>query len=112
MLREKRKRFEVQFEVPEASRLTGDGWIAPFCKAYKIKEYRRHGEAGSVDVEAVAAEQTRVQKILSTFPPKDRFNFDETRLFALCFGNKTPQSCGFHYHNNKKAWMTTELFEE
>ena len=29
-----------------------------------------------------------------------------------CFNSKTPQSTGFHYHNNKKAWMTCELFEE
>ncbi|KIJ07369.1 hypothetical protein PAXINDRAFT_90515, partial [Paxillus involutus ATCC 200175] len=119
-----------------------------------------HGEAGSVDTDAVAIERARVQKILATFPPKDRFNFDETSLFALappdrglatkqmsgkkkekfritlglaanadgseklpliyigkskkprCFGNKTPQSCGFYYRNNKKAWMTAELFEE
>ncbi|KIJ04375.1 hypothetical protein PAXINDRAFT_122841 [Paxillus involutus ATCC 200175] len=160
MLREKRRRFEDEFGVPEEKRLTGDGWIAPFCRAYKIKEYRRHGEAGSVDTDAVAIERARVQKILATFPPKDRFNFDETSLFALappdrglatkqmsgkkkekfritlglaanadgseklpliyigkskkprCFGNKTPQSCGFYYRNNKKAWMTAELFEE
>jgi hypothetical protein len=27
-----------------------------FCKTYKIKEHRRHGEAGSVDLEAVGKE--------------------------------------------------------
>ncbi|KIN95258.1 hypothetical protein M404DRAFT_34310 [Pisolithus tinctorius Marx 270] len=83
MLWEKRKRFEDEFNIPEERRLTGDGWISPFCKAYHIKEYRRHGEAASVDIEAVATEHTRLQKILSTFPPKDRFNFDKTSLFAF-----------------------------
>ena len=29
-----------------------------------------------------------------------------------CFKKKTPQSRGFYYRNNKKAWMTAELFEE
>jgi hypothetical protein len=32
MLKEKRKRFEEQLNVPESERLTGDGWIASFCK--------------------------------------------------------------------------------
>ncbi|KAH7929555.1 DDE-domain-containing protein [Leucogyrophana mollusca] len=160
MLREKRKRFEDELNVPQNERLTGEGWLAPFCKAYKIKEFRRHGEAGSVDLNAVARERARVQKILSTFPSKDRWNFDESSLFAFappdrglatkqmsgkkkdkfritlafavnadgsermpvfyigrskkprCFGNKTPQARGFYYRNNKKAWMTSELFEE
>jgi hypothetical protein len=83
MLQEKRKRFEDEFSIPEESRLIGDGWIAPFCKAYHIKEYRRHGEAASVNMDAVATERARVRKILSTFPSKDRFNFDATSFFAL-----------------------------
>lgn len=29
-----------------------------------------------------------------------------------CFNSKTPQSAGFEYRSNKKAWMTSELFEE
>lgn len=29
-----------------------------------------------------------------------------------CFQKKDPQARGFYYRNNKKAWMTTELFEE
>jgi len=33
MLREKRKRFEEMFGVPENERLLGDGWISSFCKA-------------------------------------------------------------------------------
>ena len=41
-------------DVLENERLTGDGWVANFCSANKIKEFRRHGEAGSVDLVAVA----------------------------------------------------------
>ena len=72
MLRVKREKFEAEFGVPENERLRGDGWVASFCKAYKIKEYRRHGEADSVDLAAVAAECMRVQAILAKYPPRDR----------------------------------------
>ncbi|KAH7925285.1 DDE-domain-containing protein [Leucogyrophana mollusca] len=160
MLREKRTRFEDELQVPEEQRVRSEGWVASFCKAYKIKEYRRHGEAGSVDLEAVKIERLRVQKVLAKYRPKDRFNFDETSLFAFappdrglatrqmsgkkkdkfritlafacnadgteklpvfyigksknprCFRKVTPQARGFYYRNNKKAWMTSEFFEE
>ena len=69
--------------IPDAEKRKGDGWIAPFCKAYNIKGHRQHGEAGSVDLVAVSAERERIAKLLSTFPMKDRFNFDETSLFAM-----------------------------
>ena len=29
-----------------------------------------------------------------------------------CFNNVPPQKSGFYYHNNKKAWITMELFKE
>jgi hypothetical protein len=29
-----------------------------------------------------------------------------------CFGKVTPQKRGFLYWNNKKAWMTSEIFEQ
>jgi len=83
MLLAKRPRFEVAFDVPEAERLSGDGWLRSFKNAYKIKEFRRHGEAGSVDLAAVAAERIRVSAILSKFQPRDRFDFDKTSFFAL-----------------------------
>jgi hypothetical protein len=28
------------------------------------------------------------------------------------FDKKSPNELGFYYRNNKKAWMTSELFEE
>jgi hypothetical protein len=83
MLKAKRLKFEEQFDVPEAECLSGDGWIAPFCKVYGYKERRRHGEAGSVDLEAVREEQKRVGMILATYAERDRWNGDESSLFAL-----------------------------
>ena len=84
MLCEKHAQFKKEFNVPEESRLTCDGWVVSFCEAYKIKEYRRHGEAESVDKGAIADEQGRLRKVLSTFPPKDRWNYDKTSFFGLC----------------------------
>jgi hypothetical protein len=80
MLREKRKRFEDEFNVPDNERLSGE-WLQSFCNAYKIREYRRHGEAGSVDTKAVDEERERCRKILAKFAPRDRWNFDETSFF-------------------------------
>jgi hypothetical protein len=127
---------------------------------YKIKERRRHGEAGSVDLAAVEVERRRMREVLAPFAPKDRFNEDESGFFVFappdrglsteqmsgkkrskfrltlafacnadgsekipiffigkskqprCFKKLSPASRGFYYRNNKKAWMTSELFEE
>ena len=81
MLKEKRTRFEDEFDVPEAERLIGGSWVQRFCKAYKICEHRRHGEAGSVDLEAVEAERIRCQRITARFAPRDRYNVDETSFY-------------------------------
>jgi hypothetical protein len=78
-----RGRLEDRLDVPEEKRMISDGWVAPFCKAYGIKQYRRHGEAGSVDPEAVKKETERVLHILATYSPKDCYNFDETGFFPL-----------------------------
>ena len=127
---------------------------------YKIKEYRRHGEAGSVDLVAVDEERKRLREALARFAKRDRWNVDESALFAFappdrglatqqmsgkkkskfritlcfacnadgsekmpifyigksmrprCFKKSSPADQDFYYRNNKKAWMTSELFEE
>ena len=83
MLLAKRGAFEVKFNVPQEECLPGDGWLPKFKKAYNIKEFRRHGEAASVDIDAVNAERIRIKSILANYVPKNRFNFDETGFFAL-----------------------------
>lgn len=61
--------------------------------SYGIKEFWRHGEAGFVDLAAVAAEQEQVSKILARYDVKDCFNFDETGLFALSEFSKLIWMC-------------------
>ena len=83
MLQEKWVHYKKEFNVPEDECLSGVGWIAPFCKAYNLREFQWHGEAGSVDPQAVEAEQKQVQAILMTFAAHNHWNFDETSLFPL-----------------------------
>ena len=83
MLIAKLQKCEDCFNVPENERLRGESWVFSFCWTYKIKEYCRHGEAGSVDLAAVEAERLCVQGILKQYKPSDSFNFDETSFFAL-----------------------------
>lgn len=81
MLRVKRKHFEEMLNVPEDEQLSGEGWVSSFCKAYKLKEYRRHGEASSAAPSAIEAERKHMQDLMKKFAPQDRWNFDETSLF-------------------------------
>jgi hypothetical protein len=83
MLVAKRETYEERFKIPDDEHLKGDGWLLSFKHAYGIKEFRRHGEAGSVDLSVVDAERAHLKVILANYTPKDRFNFDETSLFPL-----------------------------
>ena len=77
-----RRRFEDICKVPNGERLTGRGWIASFCRTYKLKECHRHGEAGSVDPLEVEAEREQIQLILAVYQPKDCWNVDDSSVKA------------------------------
>ncbi|KAJ3514077.1 hypothetical protein NMY22_g14859 [Coprinellus aureogranulatus] len=83
MLIEKRKIFEERLGIPQAQRLEGPGWLASFCRAYGVKEIRRHGEAASVDLEAVEEEIKRLRKVTASYARKDILILDESGLFAF-----------------------------
>ena len=83
MLAAKQEKFEKDMGVPEAKRLRSDGWIPRFCAAYGLKEWRKHGEAGSVDQVAVAWEHEHISKLLMNYAKRDRWNVDESGLFGL-----------------------------
>ncbi|KAG6815073.1 hypothetical protein H0H87_005350, partial [Tephrocybe sp. NHM501043] len=71
MLKEKRKRYEEAFKVPDDEHLLSDGWISSFCQTYKIKEHCRHGEVGFVNLAAVEVERACVQKVLAPYALRD-----------------------------------------
>ena len=63
--------------------LPGDDWILPFCNAYGLKEHCWHGEAGSVNIQPVEEEHKQLGMTLVIYPPKNRWNIDESSLFVL-----------------------------
>ncbi|KIJ05838.1 hypothetical protein PAXINDRAFT_92883 [Paxillus involutus ATCC 200175] len=83
MLMTKRETFEEALNVPKEERLKTGGWVSNFCRTFNLKEHRRHGKAGSVDIEAVARERERIKKLYAEYPPEDNLNFDESGLFGL-----------------------------
>ena len=98
MLIEKGAQFEDMLGVPESQRLWSNGWCQKLLQTwvvmlptvfidhdwltlwprYNLKEYQRHGEAASVNLEAVAREQSRVAKILNKHSLEDHLNMDES----------------------------------
>jgi hypothetical protein len=92
---------------------------ADFTFRYKLKEIRRHGEAGSVDAMAVEKERIRLRELFASFPPKDRWNVDETALFPFAppdRGLSSEQMSGTKASkfdpNHFVAWMQCRWFRE
>ena len=50
---------------------------------HKLKEIRKHGEAGSANITTVEMERTRIKELLVRFQPEDQWNVDESALFAF-----------------------------
>ena len=49
----------------------------------QLKEIRRHGEAGSVNIETVEEDRAHIRELLARFQAEDRWNVDESALFAF-----------------------------
>lgn len=57
------------------------GWLDGFKNRNGIRDRRRHGESGEVDMVLVESERPNLKKILDTYELKDIYNMDETGLF-------------------------------
>lgn len=71
-----------QFEdIPEPK--WSNGWLEGFKKRFKIKEYIRHGEGGSAEIDNPNAIQQMadLRNLCKQYPDQDIFNMDETGLF-------------------------------
>lgn len=82
VIKEKARRFAELYDIP-ADRFLGlsNGWLDAFKARHLLKEYRFHGEAGSVASTSVAVARERLQKITSRYSKRDTYNMDETGLF-------------------------------
>jgi len=66
------------------------GWVTRWLDRSGFAGFvRLHGEAGSVDEEAVAAEMERVRPQLSAFHPRNVYNEDESGFMYQCLPNGT-----------------------
>jgi hypothetical protein len=75
-----------------------------------VKEICWHGEAGSVDLNAVVAKQLRIREVVVPYPPDKRFNGDETALFGLAAperGLATEAMSGKTKSKNRLTMMLT-----
>jgi hypothetical protein len=64
-----------------AEPILSNGWIQRFNSRFSISSRLRHGEAGSVDEAAMAAELASIQAKVAQYAPADQYNCDETGLF-------------------------------
>ncbi len=84
IIRQKWTRFADMAGIPQDDRLSlSEGWLTSFKRRNGLKEVRKHGEAGSVNLQDVEQERVRVQNLLEAmgYRPKDIFNMDETGMF-------------------------------
>ncbi|KAH8924758.1 DDE-domain-containing protein [Atractiella rhizophila] len=130
-----KKRHVVTYPEVEAALIQWVKQAASPCVG--LKKFKFHGEAGSVDLEAVKEERLRLQLLLKAYAERDRFKGDETAIFwnmadsglaqeatssvkrdkarlsNRTFQKKTAKQLGFnHYYWNKKAWMTGSIFQD
>lgn len=61
------------------------GWLGKFKARYGIKNFRRFGESGSVEMEGMEDKLKSIRDKVDQFEMKDIFNMDETGLFFLLF---------------------------
>lgn len=80
---QQQEKFVEEMQVLENQRLPAGQWVQSFCKVYGSKDHRHHGEAGSVDLEAVKWEHAHVSALCEKYHLRDILNFDETAFFPL-----------------------------
>lgn len=84
IIRQKWKYFADLVGIPEDDRLNlSEGWLTGFKKRCGLKEFKRHGEAGSVSAADVEKERARIRELIQKYGYRlrDIFNMDETGLF-------------------------------
>lgn len=64
-------------------------WFDAFKKRYRITYCQLHGEAGSVDLEAIEPELVEIRDFASLFHPKDILNCDETGFYLKELDDKS-----------------------
>ncbi len=58
-----------------------NGWLEAFKLRHVIKSFRRFGESGSIDMNAINLALPGIRQLLDQYAWKDIYNMDETSLF-------------------------------
>ena len=58
-----------------------NGWIIGFNKRHNIRNYRQHGESGSVDTKLAEEKMAKIRAKIKRYPLDCVYNMDETALF-------------------------------
>ncbi len=79
---------------PDAPEMTfSQGWLEKFKDRHRIKSFRRFGESGALDMEAVGAALPNIRAVVDAYTKKDVFNMDET---CLCWRLQADNSLATH----------------
>ncbi len=99
MLRAKAARFlqELHPDAPEMA--FSQGWLEKFKDRHGIKSFRRFGESGALDMEAIGAALSDIRAVVDAYTKKDVFNMDET---GLCWRLQADNSLATHQLEGRK----------
>jgi hypothetical protein len=75
------------------------GWLEKFKDRHEIKSFRRLGESGALDMEAVGVVLPDIHAVVDVYAEKDVFNMDET---SLCWRLQADNSLATHQLEGRK----------
>jgi hypothetical protein len=82
LIKEQARTISDLMSIPAEEQLKfSNGWVERFKNRHQLRSIVFHGEAGSVDVEAVRKERERLGPIVGAYKDKDVFNADESAIF-------------------------------
>jgi hypothetical protein len=99
MLHAKAARFLQELHLDAPKMAFSQGWLEKFKDRHKIKSFRRFGESGTLDMEAVGTTLPNIRAVVDAYTKKDVFNMDET---GLCWRLKVDNSLATHQLEGRK----------
>jgi hypothetical protein len=99
MLHTKAARFLQELHPDAPDMAFSQGWLEKFKDRHKIKSFRRFGESGMLDMEAVGTALPNIHAIIDAYAKKDVFNMDE---IGLCWRLQADNSLATHQLKGRK----------
>jgi hypothetical protein len=81
LIKRKAESVRDSLGIPLEDFKASSGWLDGFKRRHGIKDRRRYGESGDVDMDLVENERPKIKAILDRFHWRDIYNMDETGLF-------------------------------